>query len=152
MLVKSPLIKIEKLSVIVNDEFSKAGILLSAYAQSNTHGAKYRPGIRASVKSRKLYGGRNPTNKLYSETGNLLRALQPKAKGNVFEVLGGKQIGILYGIKLDVIPYARIHELGGVAGRGSKMIPRPYVVPAIKEFFKNDLSDIIQNIFRRLSE
>lgn len=47
--------------------------------------------------------------------GNLLRAATVyKARGNVSKKIGsGTSFGFQWGIDLDVVPYARIHEFGG---------------------------------------
>jgi phage gpG-like protein len=57
---------------------------------------------------------RNTTKQLRFVTNKLSHALEPNAKGNIAKV--GVKDGMLeveYGIDLDVVPYARIHELGG---------------------------------------
>ena len=76
--------------------------------------------------------------KLQVVTGNLLRAATVyKGKGNATSAKGGgTMFSFVWGIDLDVIPYARIHEFGGQAGRGLKTtIPkRPYITPAFEAF------------------
>lgn len=71
-------------------------------------------------------------------TGNLLRAATVyKGRGNVSKTTGGStSFSFLWGIDLDVVPYARIHEFGGNAGRGlkSKIPARPYIGPAMETF------------------
>lgn len=71
-------------------------------------------------------------------TGNLLRAATVyKGRGNVSKTTGsGSSFSFQWGIDLDVVPYARIHDLGGKAGRGLKStIPaRPYITPAMETF------------------
>lgn len=57
---------------------------------------------------------RNTTKQLRFVTNKLGNALEPKSKGNITKV--GVKDGMLeveYGVNLDVVPYARIHELGG---------------------------------------
>jgi phage gpG-like protein len=52
---------------------------------------------------------------------------------------------------IDVGPtavYARIQELGGQAGRGSTLPPRPYMAPALRAA-KGDIADAIQSAWRR---
>lgn len=154
----------KKVLQIIRDEFNQAGEIISALAQANTHGDKYRPGIRASVKTNKkikkskkgkfkLYGGKNPTDKLYSQTGALLRAMQIGQPANIFKVKSTpSEVQILYGIDISKVPYARIHEFGGIAGRGAKIRKRPYIFPAIKEFFNTEIDRTIKNIYKRLSE
>lgn len=71
-------------------------------------------------------------------TGNLLRAATVyKGRGNVSKTTGGStSFSFLWGIDLDVVPYARIHEFGGKAGRGlkTKIDARPYIGPAMETF------------------
>lgn len=152
MSVTIPNIDSKYIMQVVRDEFMQAGQIIESFAQANTHGTDYRPGIRASVKSRNLYGGRNKTNKLYSQTGALLRAMSIGKLANIFSVEEvNKEIAVKYGIDLDKVPYARIHEFGGTAGRGAYLRPRPYIVPAIKEFMKKEVVRVIQNIARRIT-
>ena len=69
---------------------------------------------------------------------NLFRAATVyKGRGNVSKTTGsGSSFAFQWGIDLDVVPYARIHDLGGKAGRGLKStIPaRPYITPAMETF------------------
>lgn len=69
---------------------------------------------------------------------NLFRAATVyKGRGNVSKTTGsGSAFSFQWGIDLDVVPYARIHDLGGKAGRGLKStIPaRPYITPAMETF------------------
>lgn len=117
----------------------QAGQIIESFAQANTHGTDKRV-------------GRNKTNKLYSQTGNLLRAMSIGKPANIFSVEEvNKEIAVKYGIDLDKVPYARIHEFGGTAGRGAYLRPRPYIVPAIKEFMKKEVVRVIQNIARRIT-
>jgi phage gpG-like protein len=72
-------------------------------------------------------------------TGNLLRAATVyKGKGNVSKTTGsGETFAFQWGIDLKVVPYARIHDLGGEAGRRSKRVTidaRPYITPAMEAF------------------
>jgi hypothetical protein len=80
--------------------------------------------------------------KLQVVTGDLFRAATVyKAKGNATTIKGGgTMFSFVWGIDLDVIPYARIHEFGGQAGRGLKTtIPkRPYITPAFEAFAGGD--------------
>jgi hypothetical protein len=58
--------------------------------------------------------GRNSTEKLYAKSNKLTRALVPNATGNISKAnvqLGG--IDMTYGIELEHVPYARIHDKGG---------------------------------------
>lgn len=107
--------------------------------------------------------------KLQVVTGDLFRAATVyKGKGNTTTAKGGgTQFSFVWGIDLDVIPYARIHEFGGQAGRGLKTtIPkRPYITPAFEAFAGGNatinvgafegtttgFSRIVQEIYRQLS-
>lgn len=76
-----------------------------------------------------------------------------KRKGNVSKtVRQGSVYAFEWGIDLDVIPYARIHELGGKAGRGLKTTikPRPYIGPALKAFNESPFRDIVEDITNKL--
>lgn len=69
---------------------------------------------------------------------NLFRAATIyKGRGNVSKTTGGgTSFSFQWGIDLDVVPYARIHEFGGKAGRGlkTKIDARPYIGPAMETF------------------
>ena len=129
----------KRLPIVVRDELKQADALLQSYITAHMHGTD----ILAK-------GERNATDELYSKTGALLRAIAG-GKGHIFSVsVTGSNVLLMVGVDLSVIPYARIHELGGVAGRGAKIKPRPYIMPALKEFIKEELQDILNNIVRRV--
>ena len=94
--------------------------------------------------------------KLNLVTGNLFKAATVyKAKGNVSQFKqAGDTYSFIWGIDLDIIPYARIHEYGGQAGRNlmSTIPARPYITPAIKDFESNTLPKIIEIMLRKLSQ
>jgi phage gpG-like protein len=90
--------------------------------------------------------------RLYVNSGNLLKAASiPNAEGNVAEVRykNGEFI-VEMGVDLSVIPYARIHEYGGRAGRGGSVLlkARPYLGPALEEYSQDNspLRDLIDEI------
>jgi len=56
-------------------------------------------------------------------------ATQKEAFGAVRTV---KKDSLEYGVDLSKIPYARIHDIGGVAGRGSKIPKREFLFLGIK--------------------
>jgi phage gpG-like protein len=61
-----------------------------------------------------LRAPRNRTKNLRFQTNKLGRALVVGEPGNYFKVTtDGDTYEVDYGIDLDVVPYARIHELGG---------------------------------------
>lgn len=72
-------------------------------------------------------------------TGDLYRSFTPKkiSMGNIFVAkTTGNNFQFEYGSSL---PYAAIHEFGGIAGNGAKIPKRPYLKPAIKEWKTNRL-------------
>lgn len=162
----------KRLPIVVRDELSKSDALLQSYITAHMHGT-----------DKLAKGQRNTTDELYSKTGALLRAIAG-GKGHIFDVnVTGSNVLLTVGVKLSVIPYARIHELGGTikhpggtpyfVGSGGKAVfmkkdgsypngtkftkahdikikPRPYIVPALKEFIKEEMQDILNNIVRRV--
>jgi phage gpG-like protein len=61
-----------------------------------------------------LRAPKNTTKKLRFQTNTLGRALAPGEPGNIFKVsVDGDKYVVEYGINLDVVPYAAIHEFGG---------------------------------------
>lgn len=89
-------------------------------------------------------------------TGNLFKgATVYRAKGNVSAYeQKGELYSFVWGIDLNVIPYARIHELGGQAGRNhaATIPPRPYIGPSIQSFQNETLPTIIDIMLKRLGE
>lgn len=90
--------------------------------------------------------------RLYVNSGRLLKAASiPNAEGNVAEIRykNGEFI-VEMGVDLSVIPYARIHEYGGRAGRGGSVLlkARPYLGPALEEYSQDNspLRDLIDEI------
>lgn len=95
--------------------------------------------------------GRNTTNKLYRRTGNLVQALRQNGLGNISRVESrGDTSSLTFGIDLNVIPYARIHEFGGRAGNGAYIPPRPYLNPGIEEFRRTALRQIQLELYRKI--
>lgn len=87
--------------------------------------------------------------------GNLFKAATVyKATGNVsaFQSRGQGVYAFVWGIDLDVVPYARIHEYGGQAGRNhaATIQARPYISPALKTVQEEDLDDVIAHMMRRI--
>lgn len=88
-------------------------------------------------------------------SGKLFKAATVyKAAGNAsqFKAVGQGVYSFVWGVDLDVVPYARIHEFGGQAGRNlAATIPkRPYIGPALKMVQENDLDDIIAHMMTRI--
>jgi phage gpG-like protein len=140
----------EKIIRVVSDEMKQAEATVQIYIQDYLHGAKQRTGIRKS-KSGKFYGGRNNTDKLYSQTGKLLRALAPNGKGHIYTVESQRD-GVLMkvGVDLNIVPYARIHEFGGVGGNGAKLRARPYLKTGVRDFVKEEMDNVLKRIVARL--
>lgn len=76
--------------------------------------------------------------RLYVNSGRLEKAATvPNAEGNFNKVTtSGDELTIELGVELQQVPYARIHEYGGNAGRGgkTKLPARPYLTPAFEEY------------------
>lgn len=100
-----------------------------------------------------LRAPRNETDKLRFQTNTLGRALAPNEDGNISIVAQkGDQLYVMYGIDLNVVPYARIHEFGGNAGRGGavKLRARPYLRPGFQEYLNKQAPRFIQRIAKEL--
>jgi phage gpG-like protein len=86
--------------------------------------------------------------------GNLFKAATVyRAKGNVTRYESkGKVYTFKWGVDLAVIPYARIHEYGGQAGRNhaATIPPRPYIGPAVKTFNNEDMPRIVADLLKKL--
>lgn len=87
----------------------------------------------------------NLTDKLYVNTGSLKRSFTVGASESIQELkVGNNGVELRYGTD---VPYAVFNELG------TKYIePRPFLNPAVKEFFDTDLQDLEQTITERLAE
>lgn len=85
-----------------------------------------------------VYPRTDSDRRLFQVKANLLRAATIyKGRGNASTVkASGTSFSFIWGIDLDVVPYARIHEFGGDAGRGlkTKIKARPYIGPAMQTF------------------
>lgn len=94
--------------------------------------------------------------RLYVNSGKLLKAASiPNAEGNVAEIrYKNGEFVVELGVDLSVIPYARIHEYGGKAGRGGSVLlkARPYLGPALAEYSQDNspLRDIIDEVLADL--
>jgi phage gpG-like protein len=89
-------------------------------------------------------------------TGSLFKAATVyRAKGNAtaFEQRGDTY-AFVWGVDLNVIPYARIHEYGGQTGRNyaATIPPRPYIGPAMRSFQDGNFPRIIDIMLRKLAE
>lgn len=95
----------------------------------------------------------NSTNRLRIYKGNLSRALQEGGAGNITHVdVKGGQIIVTSGVDGSVIPYARIHEYGGKAGRGGAVTlrPRPYLNPGMESFVQKAFPRYIKRLIKLL--
>lgn len=100
-----------------------------------------------------LRAPRNETDKIRFQTNTLGRALAPNEDGNISIVAQkGDQLYVMYGIDLNVVPYARIHEFGGNAGRGGavKLRARPYLRSGFQEYLNKQVPRFIQRIAKEL--
>lgn len=114
----------------------------------------------------------NETNKLRFQTNTLGRALSPGEDGNISIVDGkpykGKatkisarqaldpnlKINVEFGIDLKVVPYARIHEYGGYAGRNKETYikPRKYLRPGYDAFIANEVPRFFKRLVKAIEE
>ena len=89
-------------------------------------------------------------------SGRLARSLTGARKGgrnpeSVYELsIGGGEIRLTFG---SSVPYSRIHEFGGTAGKGAVIPARPYLGPALEEerqniasVFRNAITDLAQEV------
>ena len=122
----------------------EAQVDLQVYYADEMNSATTSNNVR--TKLGKLRALRNDTNQLYILYGNLVRSLQPKQRGNIAEISRSlTNPFIKLGIDLSVIPYARIHEFGGTAGR-AKIPARPYFFPALQKYAKEGFEERLQAI------
>lgn len=93
----------------------------------------------------------NTGDRLRVVSGRLSRATAKGEEGNVTKISADADgITIESGIDLSVVPYARIHELGGTAGRGAKIPKRPYLRPGMEAFLSKEFPRYIKRIQDRL--
>lgn len=96
----------------------------------------------------------NATNRLRVYKGNLARAVSGKDEaGAIFEVtVKGSEVVLESGVDDSVIPYARIHEFGGKAGRNGAVTlrPRPYLRPGMEQYLKESLPRNIKRLMKML--
>ncbi len=92
----------ERIRRVLDAVVSEFPFAMQAFAEERLHEGR-RPGRR------------NTTRKLYVDTGRLVRSLVPYRPGNIYRKrITPTSVALQYGIDLDAVPYARIHELGGV--------------------------------------
>jgi phage gpG-like protein len=87
-------------------------------------------------------------------SADLSRALEVGQDGNLTNIVANDDGIILEsGIDLDIIPYARVHELGGMAGRGLKarMPARPYLAPGMQAYIDERLPDKLDKLSQKIA-
>lgn len=116
--------------------------------------AKTKSGkLSKTKKINKLIPLKNETDKLYVLYGKLMRALQPKQKGNIATIdKSDDLVTMSVGIDLEVVPYARIHEFGGDTGRdkATKLPARPYFFPAFERYSAERSDERVARIVDKL--
>jgi phage gpG-like protein len=131
----------DKFTVVVKEWGQEAPVRLEAYysvemgetAEGNFSGKRAKLPI-------------NTTNKLRVVSGDLLRSLKPREDGNITKVTyKNGQVIVETGTK---VVYANIHEYGGVAGRGVRIKPRPYITPALQKFNQIEVKRLYTDIKR----
>lgn len=98
--------------------------------------------VRAGKKAKRTKNPNTGQGSLRIITGNLYRSFSPKniGAGNVFEIRReGDSLVFNYGSR---VPYAAIHEYGGIAGNGAVIPARPYMRPAIQQWKRDNLGDV----------
>jgi phage gpG-like protein len=127
---------------------------LFPYITDNMHDS-YPPRARTSIKTNRIYAAKNTTNKLYARSGALKRSLIPGQRGNIAKIISADQNEVVaeFGIDLEKIKYARVHEFGGYFSiistkRTIKIPPRPYFYPGIQAYLDGHTKYIAQDILR----
>ena len=131
---------IERVPEFIKDTMQTIGVELEPFITEN-----FQPRVEISPDERaELSKTPNTTNQLRIVSGALTKSLLPNGKGYAsgYEVKGGGVYSWVVDIDLDVIPYARVHELGPNA--------RPYIAPGIKEYGEDRLDDVIDAFYERL--
>lgn len=138
----------DMLFVYVNEFFGEdIGAEAFRNAPTSKAGAK---AVRGRKQPRNLRTG---PGSLRIVSGDLFRATEPNAKGNLTKfAVTPKGIEIDYGIDTNVVPYAYIHEYGGNAGRGGKVrLPaRPYFNPGVQAFDREQMPKILARIDKKI--
>ena len=141
---------------IIKDEFQRIPVMLYFYVSDNMGedigSSVFRGG--GKVRGRKFpRNTRTGPGTLRVVSADLLRATEVGGRGNIYSLstLGGI-ISIDYGVDVNVIPYAAIHEYGGNASRGGKtrIAARPYLRPAIEAFEREEWPNILSRIDKRI--
>ena len=139
-----PLVK----GYLLQDGAFKLSTMYRRYLQTNTV-----PDRRSKRTGNLYYSQPNTTNRLRTLYGNLQRALSPDGRfpGNITEVtVSGNEVVLNSGIDLDAkvkagnrtttLFYAQIHELG-LNGK-----PRPFLEPGIRDFNREVIPEILDDI------
>lgn len=131
---------IERVPEFIKDTIQTIGLELEPFITDNFQSR----GIISPDERAILGKTPNTTNQLRIVSGALTKSLTPNGKGYAsgYEIEGGGVYSYVVGIDLDVIPYARVHELGPNA--------RPYIAPGIEEYGKDRLDNVINAFYERL--
>lgn len=144
---------LRRLPGIVHDEMRKQPEVLAVYISDNMNVGAH-PNWNAAKKRYNRPYKKNATNKLYTNTNQLLAAATVKGKKGYRTTVkaSASMVQLEVAIDLNDIPYARIHELGGKAGRGRKVRirARPYIAPALKSYEREELRQLVNNIYVKL--
>lgn len=74
-----------------------------------------------------------------------------KAGGNPESEITEIREGTRFGVRQTItVPYAAIHEFGGIAGRGAVIPPRPYIQPALDNV-RAEAIDIVDSNLQTLA-
>lgn len=140
-----------RLPQLLKEYAQKTTFKLHARIEENFHEG-VRGGRRSGVAFDKQFKGRgkNLTDKLYVNSGTLTQSFIVGRKQNVFDVKSDAQ-GLKMKFGTDVV-YSRIHELGGIAGRGANIPKRPYFAPALKKFDETDSPELLKKIMDEIAE
>lgn len=133
--------------------------ILSTYYQRYLQSPTIKPDRKAKTSGRLYYSKPNDTSELRTLYGNIQRALIPDGRqpGNITEIsTTAKEVVLLSGIDTDAsvkagpdrttLFYAELHE----RGKGGQKA-RPFLGPGIREFNREAMPEILQDIANELS-
>lgn len=154
MAEKNPFaVKAERIRALVKAFMQEAPQLMQVYMNDYMGEDIGAPAFKASERggALSLRPPKNETGRLRIQTGNLVRSFIPNERGNITKVeIKGNTASLEYGISLREIPYARIHEYGGTAGRGVALRARPYMVPAFAAFRAKEIPRFYKRLIKEI--